>query len=95
MNENINQLIAFILKRHSEELTEQWLKYSPVDNNGNYEEDIHKVNRFLRIQLGLLPIDTTYQREVLVSTDSLHDWLVNFENEIVPLIKSHGLPIWN
>ena len=92
---NLNKIIAYILAKHSEHISKLWLQYSPITESVDMVTDIQKANHFLRIQLGLLEVDTTEARECLTTPVDLSDWTTDFEEVVAPVILRHGLPIWN
>lgn len=91
----LNEIIAFILSSHSVAAREQWLLHSPIKVSEGYERDIIKVNQFLRVQLGLLEVDTTQARECLTNETDHAIWVEGFEELVAPVIASYGLPAWN
>lgn len=91
---NLNNAIASILQEYGDGVKQNWLHFSPIDESMGLQEDMRKANAFLRIQLGLLDVDTTRARECLTQEDSLKPWLDGFKEEIAPLIAQHGLPLW-
>ena len=94
MGQNLNEAIILILQRRSKEAGENWYRYSPITQPNSFQEDIVRVNHFLRIQLGLLDVDTTKARECLTNEEDYHAWLDGFEEVVVPVIIQHGLPAW-
>tara|TARA_B100000929_G_C15510907_1_gene420346 strand:- start:4057 stop:4344 length:288 start_codon:yes stop_codon:yes gene_type:complete len=93
--DSLNDAIALILARHSTEARDNWLHFSPITQPITFQQDIVRVNHFLRIQLGLLDIDTTEARECLTNEEDWNAWLDGFEVMIAPIIVRHGLPIWH
>lgn len=92
--DNLNQAIALILSRYSRDAGDKWLRFSPIHRPTTFQHDIVRVNHFLRIQLGLLDVDTTMARETLTNEEDHNAWLDGFEELIVPIIVRHGLPAW-
>lgn len=91
----VNDFVAFVLSKYSKQLKAEWLKISPVNPPSDIQTDVIKVNNFLRIQLGLLEVDTTSARECLVMEPSFDAWARNFEKGVAPTIARYGLPAWN
>lgn len=92
---SVNDFIAFTFLQYSQQLKEDWLKVSPISTPGpSLESDVIKVNNFLRIQLGLLEMDTTKARECLIMEPSFDAWARNFREVVAPVIAKHGLPVW-
>lgn len=58
------------------------------------QEQIPHLNRYLRIQLGLLPVNTIAERECLMDDVSQKEWLRLFNKHVAPTIVAYGLPDW-
>lgn len=91
---NLHEIITNILAKISKNQSQKWMLYSPVTLPTTIEQDIVRVNEFLRIQLGLLNADVLEARKCLVDQELPKEWIKNFEREVAPVIARHGLPIW-
>jgi hypothetical protein len=91
---NLNEIVAHILGTHNNLLQALWLAHSPIKTSEGYPTDLKKINAFLRLQLGLLPVDTYKVRECLTNEPVPSDWIEGFEEEIAPVIAQYGLPCW-
>lgn len=58
------------------------------------ESNIEQVllNRYWRVELGLLAVDTISEREALVDNVPAMVWLSNFQVYVLPTIVRHNLP---
>lgn len=88
----LNERIAAAFERYGPSFREQWCAISPIEQSRTLREDLLAVNRFLRIQLGLLDTDTTIERQLLSNDVDLNEWLDGFEDIVLPTIIAYGLP---
>jgi len=94
MSISLNDRISMALGNHSETAVSLWNTHSPIVQGQGIQEDLRRVNNFLRIQLGLLDIDTTEERCCLSNNCDLNEWIENFEDVVLPTILKYGLPVW-
>lgn len=93
--ESLNARIHRILYNQSRNAASSWNTYTPIiEPSSEIRSDLIRVNTFLRIQLGMLNVDTTIVRECLDNGSDIDEWVSNFETYIAPVIIEHGLPIW-
>lgn len=73
-------------------LLERWNAHfvSLVDSGVLFRQD---VNRFMRVQLGTLDIDTQEARLCLSDDYDYRQWLKMLERHIVPILKRYSLPV--
>ncbi|MNM78159.1 hypothetical protein D3C81_900490 [compost metagenome] len=55
---------------------------------------LSNMNGYLRTQLGLLPVNTTNERECLMDNVTEKEWLRLFSKHVAPTIVAYGLPDW-
>lgn len=96
LREKICSILKELSTNESQEnnIANLWLQNFWPGEVSCYEEEVRHVNDYLRRQLGLLPIDTTWEREHLKDNVTEEEWLKNFTNIIAPSIIIHGLPDW-
>lgn len=92
---SLNNIIAELIGRYSNEQRALWLKHSPISTPTTIDQDIFKVNHFLRIQLGLLEGSTLTARESLLDREGLSVWLKAFQEDVLPVVVERGLPVWD
>lgn len=90
----LNDRITTAFENYSPQAACRWQAVSPIYYSRSLHEDLMAVNRFLRIQLGLLDVDTTTERQYLCNDCDLQEWLEGFEDVVLPTIMDYGLPIW-
>lgn len=56
------------------------------------QEAIVALNRYWRIELGRLPVNTTSERECLIDQIAPRDWLRHFQSSVLPTILRFELP---
>ena len=71
---------------------ERWHTHfiSLVDSGDLYRRD---VNRFLRVQLGTLDVDTQDVRLCLSDDCDYRQWLKMLEQYVIPQLSRHSLPV--
>lgn len=57
------------------------------------QDDLIRLNRFWRLQLGRLPINTINERECLSDHSDFNAWLHNFREIVLPTILKYKLPL--
>jgi len=77
------------LTKHSPCVGAHWVAHNAPSDT------LHDVNRYLRLQLGLLEDSTTAARECLLDDISEKDWLRLFNKHVAPVVARCGLPAWN
>lgn len=86
--DTLSTKIQHCLTRHSPAIAQQWAQNAPQDSLSN-------VNRYLRVQLGLLPVNTTEARECLLDDITEKDWLRHFRKYVAPVVaQCQGLSAW-
>lgn len=80
------------LASHSLDCARAFLEIYPDSNTDSIESQIHQANRFWRLQLGSLSVDTIEARDYLVECNDANDWLRLFCENVVPVIVAFGLP---
>jgi hypothetical protein len=95
MNTLNTEILKLIENAQDQVVYDNWVKYGPIMHSLDYVKDLKTVNTFLRIQLGLLDCNTYSIRECLTDEPEMEDWLLGFEEVILPFIQQHPLPIWS
>jgi hypothetical protein len=95
----LREKICIILKEMSppsnnEDISNLWLQYFWPGEVSSYQEEVRYVNEYLRHQLGILPVNTIYERECLRDDLDEEKWLELFKTKVAPSIVIHGLPDW-
>lgn len=91
-NNTLINRIGGVIGKYSTVAEQAWLQHAPWTTPHTCERRL--VNEYLRLQLGLLPMDTTPQRECLTGEATNDDYLRLFEVHVAPLIVQVGLPDW-
>lgn len=86
-----NSVVSSINKRSPECATKFTQHYQPTPIEG---DAIIHMNRYLRTQLGLLPVDTIRERECLMDNVGEKEWMRLFNKHVVQTIVTYGLPDW-
>lgn len=87
-----NSVISSLNKRSSDVATKFVKHYQPTPVVT--DQQVH-LNRYLRMQLGLLPVNTIQERECLMDDVSEKEWIRLFNKHVVQTIVTYGLPDWN
>lgn len=71
-----------------------WVKGVHPDVHVTQDEGVQRflINRYWRVQLGALAIDTMDVRYCLVDTGEISRWLSLFEQGVVPCVVENNLP---
>ncbi len=91
MNSLYNSVVTSINKRSPDCATKFVAHYQPTPVQA--DALIH-MNRYLRMQLGLMPVPTIQERECLMDNVSEKEWLRLFNKHVVQTIVTYGLPDW-
>lgn len=67
---------------------------SSYNPQGEQRDSISNLNRYLRTQLGQLPVSTIAERECLMDNVSEKEWLRLFTKHVAPTVVAYGLPDW-
>lgn len=54
--------------------------------------ELEALNRYWRHQLGMLNIDTTFERGLLIDCEDFESWLQHFRQYVIVVIVKHNLP---
>lgn len=92
-NNSLTDRVGAVLARHDLKAEARWHQHFQGQGNGQTER--RQINEYLRLQLGMLPVDTTPQRECLSEDSTDEDYLRLFDTYVAPMIVRHGLPDWN
>jgi len=74
---------------HAQRFESLFMKQHPNWTTGNLPsltQQIHIVNEFWRMQLGLMSIDTLSVRSCIADNVTVEDWLSNFERYLIDFI---------
>ena len=58
----------------------------------NQHDELVALNRYLRGQLGQLPVNTISERECLIDLIEPGDWVHHFKQQVLPTILRFNLP---
>lgn len=86
----LHERLVHLINKHSPRLRHEWEQRSPIKSSEGEIYDISKVNQYLRITLGMLPLNTTGARESLYETDDVSTWLTDFETYVLPLLLQYN-----
>ena len=86
----LHERITHLINLHSTHLRHEWVVHSPILHTEGVGRDITKVNRFFRLTLGSLPVNTIDAREALYETHDVAAWLNDFECYVLPLLIKYN-----
>lgn len=93
--QRLTDQISDILQRAGHPRATEWLNgVHPDALRDDVNPDVQRflINRYWRLQLGSLPINTLDERYCLVDTGEIARWLELFEQKVAPCIVTHNLP---
>jgi len=90
--QSIVVVVTAMLQNRNRELASRFQERFPIVKGESTADQIRRLNRFWRIELGLANPVTISARECLMDDCDSSRWVILFREQVLPVIVNLGLP---